>query len=77
MRTVHCHSDMVFPLQIESYSAPDPMHPDAHPLLDALHTAVGDWERYHAVACLIRRLLHPTIGQRATVHDALASELFA
>lgn len=63
-------------MQAESYKAPEPLHPDAHFLLEALYAYLGDWERYLSVATLLRRLLHPDIGERATVHDALASELF-
>ncbi|KAL3153642.1 hypothetical protein ABBQ32_013244 [Trebouxia sp. C0010 RCD-2024] len=61
----------------ESYHAPDPLQSHAHPLLGELHTSLGDWKRYLAVATLLRSLLHPDIGARATVQDALASELFA
>ena len=63
-------------VQAKVFTVPDPVATVAHPMLDDLQKAVPS-KVYAKVGSLLMQLLHPDLSKRATVQQALASNLFA
>lgn len=63
-------------LQAKIYDS-DELSSDAHPILEALLGASKDGDEFNVICDLIMHMLCPDVTERATVEQALGSELFA
>ena len=64
-------------MQSKCYNTPDAVGQDAHPMLHNLRRAIADDETYTEAKCLLMDMLHPDMGKRATVPQAMASAFLA
>ena len=66
-------------VQAHTYEGEGPAMPvsTAHVMLEALAGVSSNMEEYVVFCGLVRHMLHPQTGCRATIKEALESQLFA
>ena len=63
-------------VQARTYDTGD-LSPDSHQILGALADVSRSREQYEVLSRLVRYMLHPDVCSRATIDQALQSQVFA
>lgn len=65
------------PLQEATYDGAEAtaVSTDVHPKLEVLRDYLADDAEYESICGVLRRMLHPNLHSRCTIHDVLASPL--